>query len=73
MLIHAFSNGNGKHTPLMTDLLLRNHGKERFTWASFMLESDTHATAQDARCNYIDALRQDDPHDMRALLTFVRS
>lgn len=30
--IHSFTNGNGRHARLMTDLLLTQNGATRFTW-----------------------------------------
>jgi Fic-DOC domain mobile mystery protein B len=68
VLIHAFPNGNGRHARLMTDVLLKNNGKECFTWGSRSSTCD-----KMTRCNYINALRFADDHDLFALLEFVRS
>lgn len=69
VLIHAFPNGNGRHSRLMTDLLLEetlNLG--RFSWGS------TDLTAQsDVRSRYISALKKADNHDYSDLSNFVRS
>lgn len=68
VVIHPFSNGNGRHARLMTDLLLINLGMIRFTWGSQKLEG-----AGPARKQYIDALRAADKHDYSGLAKFVRS
>ena len=66
--IHCYSNGNGRHARLATDLLLKQLGQVRFTWGSARLV-DTSAT----RAAYVAALRAADNHDYGALLEFVRS
>jgi Fic-DOC domain mobile mystery protein B len=66
--IHAFPNGNGRHSRLMADLLLMSLGGERFSWGS--------ANLQDAgyvRRRYITALQAADNHDIGPLLAFARS
>jgi Fic-DOC domain mobile mystery protein B len=69
VLIHAFPNGNGRHSRLMADLLLEEIlGEERFTWGS------TDLTAQsDIRSRYIAALKKADERDYSELHAFVRS
>lgn len=66
--IHPFPNGNGRHARLMSDILLFNQGAKRFTWGqeNLVLDSQT-------KKGYINALRQADKHDYRALLNFVRT
>jgi Fic-DOC domain mobile mystery protein B len=66
--IHPFSNGNGRHARMMTDLLLVQAGRPRFTWGrqNILKESPT-------RKQYIEALRKADGHDYSALAIFVRS
>jgi Fic-DOC domain mobile mystery protein B len=66
--IHPFPNGNGRHSRLMTDLLLRAVGAPPFSWGSRNL-----AAAGDARARYIAALRLADGGDYTGLLEFVRS
>jgi Fic-DOC domain mobile mystery protein B len=66
--IHPFPNGNGRHSRLMTDLLLVQAGQPRFTWGSQKLEAEG-----PVRNKYIDALRSADKHDYAALAEFVRS
>lgn len=66
--IHPFPNGNGRHSRMMTDLLLTQTGQTRFTWGREILEIEGPMRKQ-----YIDALRAADKHDYAALANFVRS
>ena len=66
--IHPFANGNGRHSRLMTDQLLREHGREPFAWGSSNLD-----VAGEARAAYITALRKADGGSYDALRAFVRS
>jgi Fic-DOC domain mobile mystery protein B len=66
--IHCYSNGNGRHARLATDLLLRSLSRDRFSWGSANLV-DAGAT----RAAYVAALRAADNHDYGPLLAFVRS
>ncbi len=67
--IHPFSNGNGRHARLMTDLLLENIlDCSRFTWGSEDL-----SRAGDARQRYIAALHAADKYDYEPLRRFVRT
>jgi Fic-DOC domain mobile mystery protein B len=66
--IHAFPNGNGRHSRLMADLLLMSLGEERFSWGSANLQD-----AGDVRRRYITALQAADNHDIGPLLAFARS
>lgn len=67
--IHLFSNGNGRHARLMTDLLLeRVLDKEPFSWGSDSLLDEV-----ETRRNYILALREADQNKYQLLLGFVRS
>lgn len=65
--IHPFSNGNGRHARLATDVLLNSHGQAKFSWGSESLTK-----AGEARNRYITALRAADRGDFSALLGFVR-
>ncbi|MDP2241504.1 MAG: mobile mystery protein B [Burkholderiales bacterium] len=66
--IHPFANGNGRHTRLMTDLLLISNGAARFTWGEDALIDEG-----EVRARYIAALRAADARDYAPLFEFVRS
>ena len=67
--IHLFPNGNGRHSRLITDILLTKLlGREAFTWGNESLTD-----ANETRQHYISALRSADRHDYAELSTFVRS
>jgi Fic-DOC domain mobile mystery protein B len=66
--IHPFSNGNGRHARLMTDLLLMQAGESRFSWGREQL-----GLAGPVRKQYISALKAADRHDYDELSRFVRS
>jgi len=67
--IHPFANGNGRHTRLMADVILKQLlGEEPFTWG----KSDLVAQG-DKRRQYINALKTADAHDYSELMEFVRS
>lgn len=68
VLIHPFSNGNGRHSRLMADLLVMRLGRERFSWGSANLR-----LAGDVRGSYISALKAADNYDIGPLLVFARS
>jgi Fic-DOC domain mobile mystery protein B len=67
--IHPFSNGNGRHSRFMADVLIEHglHGKP-FTWgrANLFTESET-------RSRYIHALQEADRGEMQQLIEFARS
>ena len=65
--IHPFSNGNGRHARIMTDIILeRVLTLEPISWRKG-LGSDT-----DHRRDYIDALRAADNYDYQLLIEFVK-
>jgi len=64
--IHPFPNGNGRVARTYTDLLLRDHGEQRFRWG----EGDL-ARSGDVRDRYIAALRAADGHDYGPLFRFL--
>lgn len=67
--IHPFANGNGRHSRLMTDLVLTQlFNRSVFTWGSGDLVSQG-----ETREKYIEALRAADNNDFTLLLEFVRS
>lgn len=66
--IHPFRNGNGRHSRLATDLLVRNLDQPPFTWGGAELSSSS-AT----RSSYLSALRRADrDNDFTDLLAFAR-
>jgi Fic-DOC domain mobile mystery protein B len=70
VLVHPFANGNGRHARLMTDALIVQLGRPRFTWGG------AHLTAKgDDRDAYVAALKaaDRDPNDIGSLLSFARS
>ncbi|HEX3985624.1 MAG TPA: mobile mystery protein B [Acidobacteriaceae bacterium] len=66
--IHPFANGNGRHSRLMADGLVRRLDRPLFTWgrADIMAQGDF-------RRRYIDALQVADRNDIAPLLAFARS
>lgn len=66
--IHPFPNGNGRHARLITDFLLVQAGRPRFSWGINRLEAEG-----PTRNRYLDALRKADYYDYSALASFVRS
>ncbi|GAA4359733.1 mobile mystery protein B [Variovorax defluvii] len=69
VLVHAFPNGNGRHSRLMTDALLNGLGGRPFSWGS---GADL-VSGGDVRSNYLHALRSADGGDYGKLAAFVRS
>ena len=67
--IHCFSNGNGRHSRLMADILVEKvFGREVFTWGTSSLTK-----MGQARQAYLKAVRAADNGDYSLLLTFARS
>jgi Fic-DOC domain mobile mystery protein B len=66
--IHCFSNGNGRHSRLMADIIIEKVYKCRpFSWNhSNMVRAD------EMRMQYIKALKQADNGDIYPLLKFAR-
>ena len=67
--IHPFPNGNGRHSRMMTDALLKQMGQKAFSWGA----GANLISANEVRGRYLDALRTADKNDFTALLAFVRS
>lgn len=72
VLIHPFSNGNGRHARLSTDILLKSTKNEVFSWGSKLFSSQNLTSANELRKIYLDALRQADKGYIDQLLKFVR-
>lgn len=66
--IHPFPNGNGRHSRLMSDILLVSNDSSRFSWGAKM-----HKTEDLVRRDYIQSLKNADRHDYELLSKFVRS
>jgi Fic-DOC domain mobile mystery protein B len=69
VFIHPFTNGNGRHSRLMADILLADVlGQKPFTWGNGDL-----IAKGNVRNRYVDALILADRQDYSKLLEFVRS
>ncbi len=68
VFIHAFANGNRRHSRLMADVLAKPQGRPEFTWGGADI-----AAQDDIRRGYIDALRTTARNDIGPLLAFARS
>lgn len=69
VLVHPFTNGNGRHARLAADLLVSSLGQPVFSWGSGNLSAPG-----EARRAYLDALRTaDQTFDYGPLLAFARS
>jgi len=67
--IHCFANGNGRHSRLMSDLIMEKlYNKTFFSWGSTNLVK---ATA--TRSNYIKAVKKADQQDILPLIAFAKS
>jgi Fic-DOC domain mobile mystery protein B len=66
--IHPFSNGNGRFSRLVGDLLAQHLGEPRFTWGQANLTDDTALRAE-----YVEALREADKGGFDRLVRFCRS
>lgn len=64
--IHPFPNGNGRHSRLMADLLMKKLGEKPLNWGEGSL-----IEISELRKTYVDALRKADRGDYTALLDFV--
>jgi Fic-DOC domain mobile mystery protein B len=66
--VHPFSDGNGRWSRLMADVLAARLERPRFTWGGGDL-----GDAGQMRQKYIDALKVADNQDLAQLLAFARS
>lgn len=65
--IHLFPNGNGRHSRLVTDILMRSLNQPIFTWGNKDLFHEG-----DLRSKYILALIEADKNNYKLLQNFVR-
>jgi Fic-DOC domain mobile mystery protein B len=67
--IHCFANGNGRHSRLMSDLIMEKlYNKTFFSWGSTNL-----VKATETRSNYIKAVKKADQQDVLPLIAFAKS
>jgi Fic-DOC domain mobile mystery protein B len=67
--IHPFPNGNGRHSRMMADALLKQLGQKALSWGGDV----SLVSANQVRAQYLAALRAADKNDFAELLAFVRS
>ena len=67
--IHPFPNGNGRHSRIIADLLLKALGQPLFAWGA----NANLTTASKDRIDYIAALRTADAGNYASLLHFARA
>ncbi len=70
--IHIFTNGNGRHARLMTDLLLVYLSEPKFSWGTSQ-ESQLLNVEGKTRNEYLKALRQADQGQFKTLIQFARN
>lgn len=67
--IHCFSNGNGRHSRLIADIIIEKiFGREVFSWGSRSL-----VKSSEMRATYLMALREADRGSYVNLIAFARS
>ncbi len=67
--IHCFSNGNGRHSRLMGDIIIEKlFNEEPFTWGAGDL-----SISGDPRTTYLQAVKAADKGDIAPLIDFARS
>lgn len=72
VLIHPFTNGNGRHARIMANLLVRSLGGSNFSWG-LKSKSDSLTTSGELRKSYLTALRKADQGIFRDLIEFCRT
>lgn len=67
--IHCFSNGNGRHSRLLGDIIIEKiYDKPLFSWGTTNLYSEG-----DVRATYLKAVKAADKGDYSLLMSFARS
>lgn len=67
--IHCFSNGNGRHSRLMADIIIEKvFGKKVYTWGAGNLVYQS-----ELRTEYLRAVRAADKGNIEPLITFAKS
>ncbi len=65
---HCFSNGNGRHSRIMADILIESLGGSSFSWNGFNMTNP-----DETRKQYIDAIKEvDKSNDFSSLIKFAR-
>lgn len=67
VLIHLFPNGNGRHSRMVTDLLMKSMKRPLFAWGNKDLYHEGNI-----RSAYISALKSADNNNYAPLMKFVR-
>jgi len=70
--IHPFANGNGRHSRLMTNILLQRYEQKPFTWGQ-KTSSEPIEVEGAVRNEYVSSLKAADVGKIDLLLKFVRS
>ncbi len=66
--IHCFPNGNGRHSRVMADIIMESiFGNEIFSW-----HQSNMVKANEIRSQYINALREADNGNFKALIKFAK-
>lgn len=73
ILIHPFSNGNGRHSRLVTDLLLKQNGQQVFSWGALTYGEEVGSKNDPTRKEYLASLREADNKRFDSLIRFCRS
>ncbi len=69
VLIHPWSNGNGRHSRLIADIIIASRGGAELTWGA---RQDLVASGE-IRQRYINAVRQADQGHFAPLIAFAQS
>ncbi len=75
VFIHVFSNGNGRHARLMTDLLLKENNQQEFSWGEKNGQSSFGKIGNKNRERYIASLKKadDNKNSFDDLIRFARN
>jgi Fic-DOC domain mobile mystery protein B len=69
--IHPFSNGNGRFSRILTDLLMKQSGLDEFSWGQKLGKADDFVQETQLRKEYIAALREADQKKFDRLIAFM--
>lgn len=71
--IHPFSNGNGRFSRILTDILLKRHKQSALTWGRNTFSKDDFSSESALRTEYILSLREADNKKFQKLIQFIKS